>query len=76
MLIKLDDTVNRYSNAYHTTIKMKPVDVNPSVYMHFNKESNKEIPKFKVEDNVRISKYQNLKTWQKVMFQIGMKKFL
>ena len=24
---KLDDTVNKYSNTYHSTIKMKPVDV-------------------------------------------------
>ena len=24
---KLDDTVNEYNNTYHTTIKMKPVDV-------------------------------------------------
>ena len=24
---KLDDTVNEYNNIYHTTIKMKPVDV-------------------------------------------------
>ena len=24
---KLDDIVNKYNNTYHTTIKMKPVDV-------------------------------------------------
>ena len=24
---KLDDIVNKYNNIYHTTIKMKPVDV-------------------------------------------------
>ena len=24
---KLDDTVNKYNNTYHSTIKMKPVDV-------------------------------------------------
>ena len=24
---KLDDIVNKYNNAYHSTIKMKPVDV-------------------------------------------------
>ena len=35
---------------------MKPVDVNPSTYIDFDKENNKESPKFKVGDNVRISK--------------------
>ena len=39
---------------------MKPVDLNPSMYFVFNKEDNKEGPKFKVGDNVRISKYQNI----------------
>ena len=24
---KLDDIVNKYNNAYHSTIKLKPVDV-------------------------------------------------
>ena len=29
---KLDGTVNKYNNAYHRTIKMKPVDVQPSTH--------------------------------------------
>ena len=29
---KLDDIVNKYNNAYHRTIKMKPVDIKPSIY--------------------------------------------
>ena len=67
---KLDDKVNKYNNTYHRTIKMKPVkpDVKSSTYINFNKENNKEHPKFKVADNVRISNYINL---QKAMFQIG-----
>ena len=28
---KLDDIVHKYSNTYHRTIKMKPVDVKPSI---------------------------------------------
>ena len=24
---KLDDTINKYNNTYHSTIKLKPVDV-------------------------------------------------
>ena len=30
---KLDDIVNKYSNTYHSAIKMKPVDVKPSTYI-------------------------------------------
>ena len=68
---KLDDIVNKYNNANHRTIRMKPVDVKPSTYIDFNKENNKEGPKFKDGDYVRISKT----FLQKAMFQIGLKKF-
>ena len=54
---KLDDIVNKYNNTYHRTTKMKPADVKSSTYFDFNKENNKEGPKFKVGDNVTISKY-------------------
>ena len=54
-LDKLDDIVNKYNNTYHSTIKMKPVDVKSSTYIDFNKDNNKEDPKFKVDDHVRIS---------------------
>ena len=56
---KLDEIVNKYNNTCHRTIKLLPVDVKPSIYIDFNKENNKEGPKFKVGDNVRISKYKN-----------------
>ena len=35
-------------NKYNNTIKMKPVDVNSITYTDFNKESNKEDPKFEL----------------------------
>ena len=38
---------------------MRPVDVKPSMDIDFNKENNKEGPKFKVGDHVRISKCKN-----------------
>ena len=41
---KLDDIVNKYNNRYHRTIKMKPFDVKPSIYIDFNKENNKKGP--------------------------------
>ena len=32
---KLDEIINKYDNKYHSTIKMKPADVNPSAYFNF-----------------------------------------
>ena len=55
---------------------MKPVDVKSSVYMNFDKENNYESPKFKVGDNVRISRYKNIFTkdyvpnWSEIVFVI------
>ena len=59
---KLDDIVNEYNNKYHTTIKMKPVDVKYNTYIGFKKEVNDKDPKFKIGDHVRISKYKNIFT--------------
>ena len=52
---KLDD---KYNKTYQRTIKMKPVDVNPSMYIDFNKENNGKDPKFKIGDIVRTSEYK------------------
>ena len=62
---KLDDIVNEYNNTYHRTIMMKPVDVKDNTYidsmeLHSNKQVNDKDPKFKVGDDVRISKYKNI----------------
>ena len=57
---KLDDIVDEYSNTYHTTIKMKPIDVKDNTYINTDKETNDKDPKFKVGDRVRISKYKNI----------------
>ena len=57
---KLDDIINQYSNAYHSTIKMKPVDVKSNTYINSSKEINDKDPKFKIGDIVRISKYRNI----------------
>ena len=55
---KSDDKVNKYSNTYHGTIKMKPVDVKDDTYIDFIKDVNDKDPKFQVGDHVRISKYK------------------
>ena len=57
---KLDDIVDEYNNTYHTTIKMKPIDVKDNTYINTDKETNDKDPKFKVDDRVRISKYKNI----------------
>ena len=52
--------MNKYRNTYHKTNKMKPADVKSSKCVDFNKENKKKGPKYKVGDNVRISKYKNI----------------
>ena len=37
---KLDNIVNKYNNAYHSTIKMKTFDVKSSTYIDSSKEIN------------------------------------
>ena len=57
---KLDDIVKEYNNKYHTSIKMKRLDVKDNTYFDFKKEINNKDSKFKVGDYVRISKYKNI----------------
>ena len=74
---KLDDIVKKYNNTYHTSFKMKPVDVKDNTYIDFKKEVNDKDPKFKIGDHVRISKYKNIfakgymPNWSEEIFIIG-----
>ena len=54
----LDDI--KYNNTVHRTIKMKLIEVKDDCYAEYNEIPNKKYPKFKVGDNVRISKYKNI----------------
>ena len=73
---KLDDIVNKYNNAYYRTIKMKAVDLKLSTYIDFNKENDKENPKFEVDDHVKTSKHKSIfakdyvSNWSKEVFVI------
>ena len=40
---KLDDRVNKYDIAYHSTIKLKPLDIKSRKYNDFGKENNEKI---------------------------------
>ena len=73
---KVDDIVKKYNNKYHTSIKMKPVDVKNNQYIDFKKEINNKDPKFIVGDHVRISVYKNtfakgyMPNWSEEIFVI------
>ena len=55
----LNDIVDKYNNAFHSTIKVKPVNIISSTYINLDKMNSKEDSQFKVGDHVRIS---NIKT--------------
>ena len=55
----LDYIVKKYNNTVHSSLKKKPKDVTNIKYVEYSEETNKS-PKFKVGDNVRISKYKNI----------------
>ena len=88
----LDDIFNKYNNTVQRTIKMKPIEVTGNFYIQSNKNafnkdsmkfhsiklhSNKQNSKFKVGDNVRISKYKNIfakgytSNWSEEVFVIN-----
>ena len=71
---ELDNIVKKYNNAYHTSIKIKLVDIKDNTYIDFKKEINDKNPKFKVGCHVRTSKYKSILL--KGICQIGQKKFL
>ena len=56
----LDDIIKKYNNTVHSLIKMKPKDVTDDSFVEYSEEANMKSPKFKVGDNVRISKYKNI----------------
>ena len=57
---KLDYIFNEYNNTYHTTIKMMLTNVKFSIYIDFGRVNNEKDSEFKVDDHVRISKYENI----------------
>ena len=73
----LDDVVSEYNNTKHSTIKMKPKDVeynNKRVYID---EYNEISARYNVGDRVRISKFKNIfakgytLNWSKEIFIVN-----
>ena len=56
----LADIVNKLNGSYHGSIKMKPKDVTDKSFVYYSEESNKKDSKFKLGDQIRISKYNNI----------------
>ena len=56
----LDDIVDKYNNTVHSSIKIKRKDVADDSLVECSEETNEKDPKFKVGDNVRISKCKNI----------------
>ena len=52
--VKLTDAPNKYSNAQHTPIKVKPIEVKSSTCIHFDKRNNNKDPKFEGGYHIRI----------------------
>ena len=57
---KLAGKANKHNNTYHITVNVKPSDLTASRNIDFNKENNKQYPKFEIGGHVRISKYKNI----------------
>ena len=57
---KLGNIVNKYNNIYHRTIKMKPVNAKPNMYIDSSKENNYQYPKREIGNIIRTSKYKKL----------------
>ena len=79
----LPKLIKFYNNRYHNTIKMKPVDVNKSNEKYikntiYKYDITKKIPKFKINDIVRISlkrrelfdKPSSNRKWSEELFKI------
>ena len=50
--------------------QIKLFDVKSSTYIDFNKENSKEDPKFKFDDQVRISKCKDIPNWSEEVFML------
>ena len=57
---KLGDKVNEYNNAYHRTIRMKPLDVKDNTYIDSMELHSNEDPNLEVGDHVGILRYKNI----------------
>ena len=55
----MNKLVHPYNNTYHHSINEKPINVDCSALTE-KIEVNSKVPKFKVNNRARITKYQNI----------------
>ena len=73
----LDDIIKDYNNSIHSSINMKPKDVNDNSFIKNVEEINEKDPEFKMGYHVKISKYKNifskgyLPNWSEEIFVIN-----
>ena len=58
-LIYLNNIVDQYNNTYHHYFNEKPINADYSALTEKN-DMNPKAPTFKVNDRVRITKYDNI----------------
>ena len=74
----LNKLVDQYNNTYHHSINKKPINADYSASTE-NIESNPKGPKFKVNDRVRVTKYNNIfskgytENWSREIFHSVLK---
>ena len=74
---KLDDIFDKYNDTYHSTIKIKPVEVKLNTYNGCSKMVKKLMIKILNLKLVIMLEYQNIKIFlKKFTLQIDLKKFL
>ena len=55
----MNKSVDQYNNNYHHSINKKPINADYSTLTE-KIETNPKVPKFKVNDRVRITKYNDI----------------
>ena len=74
---KLDDIIDKYNDTYHSTIKMKAVEVKSNTYLDCSKVVNKLMIKILNLKLVIMLDYQNIIFFlKKFTLQIDLKKLL
>ena len=74
---KLDDIIDKYNDTYHSTIKMKAVEVKSNTYLDCSKVVKKLMIKILNLKLVIMLEYQNIIIFlKKFTLQIDLKKFL
>ena len=71
----LNKLLDQYNNTYHYSINKEPININYSALTE-KTEINLKVPRFKINDRMRITKYKNMfskgytENWSREIFII------